>query len=90
MIIEFINRRFSKDCNWLNGNCFWFALILKERFPFLKIYYLPIDGHFVVGDGNKYYDWSGEIDLEEKPYELNEIKETDKLWYEKLMRDCFA
>lgn len=90
MIIEFINRRFSKDCNWLNGNCFWFALILKERFPFLKIYYLPIDGHFVVGDGNKYYDWSGEIDLEEKPYELNEIKETDILWYEKLMRDCFA
>lgn len=90
MIIEFINRRFSKDCNWLNGNCLWFALILKERFPFLKIYYLPIDGHFVVGDGDNYYDWSGQIDLEEKPYELNEIKETDKLWYEKLMRDCFA
>lgn len=90
MIIEFIKRRFSDDCNWLCGNCLWFAIILKERFPYLDIYYLPIDGHFVVGDGNVFYDWSGVIDPEEPPIKLDDIKMTDKLWYDKLMRDCFA
>lgn len=32
-IEEFINRRFPNDCNWLSGNCYYFAIILKDRFP---------------------------------------------------------
>jgi hypothetical protein len=48
-ILEFIHRRFPQDCHWLDGNCFWFALILKKRFPNVEIFYFPIQGHFVVG-----------------------------------------
>ena len=56
----------------------------------MAIYYLPIQGHFVVGDGNKYYDWTGKVETGEQPISLEHIRQTDNLWYEKLMRDCFA
>lgn len=36
---EFIDRRFKADCNWLNGNCYYFALILSDRFPGGTVYY---------------------------------------------------
>ena len=85
---EFIKRRFSDDCNWTNGNCLWFALILKKRFPKAKIFYLPVDGHFVVKYKHKYYDWTGEIKLTEKAYKLSKIKKEDPLWYSHLIRDC--
>ena len=32
-ILAFIKRRFSQDCNWIDGNCYYFATILKTRFP---------------------------------------------------------
>jgi hypothetical protein len=38
-VIEFINRRWKKDANWLDGNCYYFALILKHRFPEGRIWY---------------------------------------------------
>ena len=60
-IIEFITRRFSVDCNWLSGNCYYFATILKDRFPDCVIMYEQIYGHFFVECHGKYYDWSGEI-----------------------------
>lgn len=89
-ILEFITRRFEKDCNWTNGNCLWFALILQMRFPFLKICYLPITGHFVVQDNNNLlYDWKGLVNTDEIPIELNQLKQTDSLWYSHLMRDCY-
>ena len=66
-IDEFIHRRFPIDCNWLNGNCYWFAHILCEAFG-LKMYYLEIDNHFVAKDDNdNYYDWSGKIIPDENP-----------------------
>lgn len=88
-IIDFIKRRFNVDCNWLNGNCLWFALILKKRFNGLNIYYLPIEGHFVVGYLDSFFDWTGKINLKELPILFDEIKENDKNWYEHLIRDCF-
>jgi hypothetical protein len=57
-VIEFINRRFKSDCKWKNGNCYYFALILKDRFNG-EIYYDVIDGHFVCKIEDKYYDWEG-------------------------------
>lgn len=56
---EFIDRRFKADCNWLNGNCYYFALILSDRFPGGTIYYDVIYGHFIYLYEGKYYDWSG-------------------------------
>jgi len=59
-VVDFIEKRFSKDSDWLNGNCYYFALILKTRFPKGKIYYDTIEGHFVLRYEGKYYDWLGE------------------------------
>lgn len=58
-VIEFIKRRFPYDNNWLDGNCYYFALILHTRFPQSKIIYDPIQGHFLIQYKNTLYDWSG-------------------------------
>ena len=87
-ILDFIHRRFDKDANWLNGNCYWFAYILSTRFPFLKIYYLPIAGHFVCGDSVNFFDWTGLVSLEEIPFLLSDIEKQDSLWYDRIVRDC--
>ena len=87
-ILLFIKHRWQKDANWLNGNCYWFAHILKTRFPFLEIYYLPIEGHFVCGDGENFYDWTGVVKLQELPILLDDIQLIDSLWYDRIVRDC--
>lgn len=90
-ILDFIHRRWKIDSNFLNGNCYWFAYILITRFPSLEIYYLPIEGHFVAGDGNDFYDWTGAINIQqynENIIKLNDIKTQDNLWYQRLVRDC--
>jgi hypothetical protein len=87
-VVEFIRRRFPQDCNWTNGNCWWFAAILIARFPYLSIYYLAIQGHFVAGALNTYFDWTGQIFPEENPISFKEIEKIDKTWYERLVRDC--
>ena len=49
-VIEFIERRFptsKEDPQWVSGNCFYFASMLKARFPQGYIVYDVIDGHFL-------------------------------------------
>ena len=58
-VIDFILRRFVVNDNWMNGNCYYFAVILHDRFPNSTIYYDPIDGHFITKIGDNYYDWRG-------------------------------
>lgn len=84
---EFIKRRFpNNDSNWLNGNCYFFAAILKERFSNFNIYYLPITGHFVAGIKNEYYDWTGRV-YPTEPI-INFLDMDDNLLYQRLVRDC--
>ena len=85
---DFIKRRWAQDSHFLDGNCLYFSYILKLRFPFLKIYYLPIVGHFCAGYGNNFYDWTGKISLNEKPILFEDIRKIDPLWYSRLIRDC--
>ena len=90
-IIDFIMNRFSKEYNWMNGNCYWFAATLCARFKELIIWYEPIEGHFYAGDdkGIIFIDWQGaHINLDNKPIKLSEIAENDDLWYSRLLRDC--
>lgn len=87
-VIEFIRRRFPQDCNWLNGNCYWFAAILKARFPFLKIFYMPVSGHYVAGALNTYFDWTGKVAPSEPVIPFDTIKKDDREWYSRLIRDC--
>ena len=88
-IEEFISRRWStSDAHWLSGNCYWFAQILIMRFPYLRLYYLPVEGHFVAGTPSRYYDATGRNSSKEKPILFDEIKQTDPAWAERLLRDC--
>lgn len=87
-ILDFINRRWQINANWLDGNCYWFAHILVTRFSELEIYYLPVQGHFVAGNGIVFYDWTGVVVTDEEPLALSDIKQTDPLWYQRLVRDC--
>lgn len=90
-VLDFINRRWSStNAHWIDGNCYWFAYILSARFSFLDIYYLPVDGHFVAGNGTMFFDWQGIYEPEKATaiYKLSDIEKFDDLWYSHLMRDC--
>ena len=58
-VVEFIRRRFPQDCGWTSGNCFYFAVILKARFPGARIVYDVLDGHFLADVDGVLYDWTG-------------------------------
>ena len=86
-VVEFIRRRFKSDSNWLDGNCYYFAVILCERFTIFNIYYAPVAGHFVAGYNGEFYDWRGKYD-EEIPVLLSDIEKEDPAWYRIIVRDC--
>lgn len=87
-IRSFVERRFSKDSHWLDGNCFWFMHILKTRFPDVEECYDEIAGHFFVRTKDGIcVDWSG-------VYEplcvslVRDIKRYDPVLWSRLVRDC--
>ena len=92
-ILAFINRRFKDNCHWMDGNCYYFAIILKHRFPHLEIVYLAIDGHFMVIDPQTklLYDFQGvhtEDEMNDKILLFDTIKQEDPSWYGRIIRDC--
>ena len=87
-VLEFINRRFSIDCNWNTGNCYYFTIILKSRFPRGSIYYDVIDGHFLFKLDDNYYDWSGNVEPDGYLVEWEYFDEYDKLQKKVIIRDC--
>lgn len=89
-VLEFIQRRFSNDSNWLNGNCYYFAVILHDRFPNSTIMYDAIDGHFTVLIGETMYDWQGVVDNSGKHYyiEWDRCDEYDSGQRKRIVKDC--
>lgn len=86
---RFIQRRWSHtDAYWTDGNCYWFAHILITRFPYLHLYYLPITGHFIAGDGTNFYDATGKLQLKEKGILFTDLLHDDPTWGARLLRDC--
>lgn len=80
-VLEFIHRRFPNsfysDSKWMNGNCYYFSVILKERFSGV-IFYDVIHGHFLTLINHCFYDASGlvyKLDKEEQSI-LNNLKNT--------------
>jgi len=92
-IRKFIYNRFPYDSNWLDKNCYYFAIILKERFPEATIVYDVSDGHFLVRIENIYFDWMGDHDfskeIQEKYFiEWDKFDEYDSLQKQRIIRDC--
>ena len=88
-VLEFIKRRFSDDCNWTTGNCYYFALILKDRFPNGKIFYDVRLGHFIYKYNENYYDWLGVYSGKEDylvPWDLFEMYDSSQK--KNIIRDC--
>lgn len=87
-VIEFIQRRFPNDSNWTSGNCYYFALILKDRFGG-EIFYDLIEGHFFVKIKKKYYDYAGEIDVNNRVFiSWEKFDKYDKLQKKRIIHDC--
>lgn len=88
-ILEFIKKRFPVDNNWSQGNCFYFALILKNRFNG-DMYYDVIQGHFITKIDDKFYDYDGVFSEEEKPtfIKWDEFQLYDNKQFERIIRDC--
>lgn len=87
VVLDFIKRRFKNDCNWVNGNCYYMALIIKDRFPDSKIFYDVIDGHFCTKVKDIYYDWNG-IYVPIVPIEWDKFDGYDSYQKEIIIRDC--
>ena len=88
IILDFIKRRFSSDSNWMNGNCYYFAVILHTRFPDCPIIYSQIDGHFSIKWKKWCFDFQGKHPLSSDYQYLEKIKEEDPVFYGRLKRDC--
>ena len=69
------------------GNCYYFALILSDRFDG-EIYYLPIDNHFVCKIEDKLYDITGKVKTKETAIPWVVYKKTDELEAKRIIRDC--
>lgn len=76
---EFIKRRFPIDSHFLDGNCFYFGMILKARYPQASLWYDVISGHFVTLIDGKFYDWTGEVLPQECLVEWDKFDEYDEL-----------
>ena len=87
-VLEFIQRRFKNDCNWLDGNCYYFAIILNNRFPDGKIVYDVINGHFVFEYKNELYDWKGIHNSDGILVDWESLEEYDYLFKKRVIRDC--
>ena len=85
-VLDFIKRRFPIDCRWLDGNCYYFALLLQMRFGG-NIYYDYLIGHFYLKFNCENYDYGG-IYKPQSEIPLDELKEKDPTWYNRLVNDC--
>lgn len=71
-----------------NGCCYWFAVILKERFQG-TIMYNPIDNHFATLINGFLYDITGQISRDGWE-EWDEYKKLDELETERIYKYCIA
>lgn len=89
-VLEFIQRRFKNDCHWIDGNCFYFSIILKARFPQAVILYDVIYGHFFVNINGDDYDWTGRIQRKKDGccVEWDDFENYDETERNRIIRDC--
>jgi DNA adenine methylase len=91
-VINFINKFkfiFANELEqvFTRGNCYYFAIILKERFQ-ADIYYLPIKNHFIAKISDKFFDITGLIIPDEIPTLWDDYMEYDPINTAVIIRDC--
>ena len=96
-ISDFICRRFESDSHWLDGNCYYFAVILRDRFPGGNILYDVVEGHFLYHYAGRLYDWRGDVsekylagEYNDSLIDWNTFDEYDSLQKKYIIRDCIA
>ena len=73
------------------GMCYWFAYILKGRFPSGKIVYEPVLGHFLFKYSTHLYDISGNVTEKFKGcvlYDIEWISQYEPFWYRRILEGC--
>lgn len=103
-VLEFITRRFptaKEDSQWVSGNCFYFATILKTRFPQGYIVYDTEKGHFLflyhslIVDATHHYFLKKEFKPSSKNFMVTKsivvwdyFPLYDNLQYDRIVKDC--
>ena len=94
--IEIFISNFKRDFNedslirvFTEGNCYHFAVILKNIYPEGRIIYSQSLGHFLLEIDEEYYDITGKVDADilDKAY-FDTLYYTDSSLYRSLLRDC--
>ena len=75
-----------KKC-FTNGNCYYFAEILKTRFNG-EIMYAPIENHFICKIDNNVYDINGEYKPKEKLYRWRDYQRIEPLESKRIIKNC--
>ena len=79
---------FHKDDKFLTGLCYWFAYILKGRFPNGEIWYDQVENHFYFKFDNVAYDVRGQVTLPNTSIRWDEYKKYDPLDYKRVVKYC--
>lgn len=90
-VLNFIKKfKFAHKCEleevFTEGNCYYFAIILKERFKNANIQYDPVYGHFVAKINNRLYDITG--DVTETYTNVTPFEDVDESQKKRIIRDC--
>ena len=72
---------------FLFGNCYWFAVILSQRFM-SEIYYMPIANHFITKIDSNFYDISGLIIPDEQPISWDIFQNMEPKLSQRIQKYC--
>lgn len=86
-ILNFI-KLFGEDDRFINGLCYWFAYILKGRFPEGEIWCDPIMNHFYFVYDDCAYDVNGVECLPASAIKWSDYEDYDKLDYQRVVKYC--
>ena len=84
-VVEFIQGFSDAKELFLCGYCYWFAVILANRFHG-EIWYMPIENHFICRIDGFYYDVTGRMRPENIVYRWSDYP--DELEKKRIIRDC--
>lgn len=87
--IEIFKKGFNEEelvKTFTQGNCYHFAVILKDIYPDGVIEYDYVNGHFIFNYEGKYYDITGEVSVMDTY--IFDVNKMDQLEYYRILRDC--